>query len=264
MSKPGRVSLSETGSLGRACLAPVEVDEVHLNTDKVAIIQRERQVPGGGVAGLFITGIQTVFPRIMINMEIGDYATISRRDCGCPAQKLGLTTHVSGIRSYEKLTSEGVTFLGGELISLLEDVLPERFGGKAGDYQLAEDEEDDGASRISIIVSPAVGEVDEAAVVETVLELLAARGFGTRRRMGEMWQQANVLRVVRREPIQTGRAKVLPLHILSATRLESGSERRLLGHDVRQRLKRATAVAGISARRALRANYSVPRPQIAA
>jgi hypothetical protein len=218
-----KYSATETGSLGRACLAPVEVDEVHLNADKVAMIQRERQVPGGGVGGLFLTGIQTVFPRVMINMEVGDYATISQRDCGCPAQRLGLTTHIYGIRSYEKLTSEGVTFLGGELIELLEDVLPERFGGKVGDYQLAEEEEDDGVSRINVIVSPSVGDVDEAAIVETVLEVLAARGFGERRRMQEMWQQGNVLRVVRREPIRTGRAKVLPLHILGATRLESES-----------------------------------------
>jgi hypothetical protein len=215
-----KYSATETGSLGRACLAPVEVDEVHLNADKVAIIQRERQVPGGGVGGLFVTGVQTVFPRVMLNMEIGDYATISYRDCGCAAQKLGLKTHLSGIRSYEKLTSEGVTFLGGELITLLEEVLPDRFGGKVGDYQLAEDEEE-GVSRINVIVSPSVGEVDESAIIETVLETLAARGFGERRRMQEVWQNGNVLRVVRREPLRTGRAKVLPLHILGAARLES-------------------------------------------
>jgi len=160
----------------------------------------------------------------MINMEVGDYATITQRDCGCPSEKLGLTTHISNIRSYEKLTAEGVTFLGGELIGLLEDVLPERFGGKAGDYQLAEDEEDDGVSRLNVIVSPSVGEIDEGAVVETVLEVLAAKGFGERRRMQEMWEKANVLRVVRREPIRTGRAKVLPLHILGASRLTTETE----------------------------------------
>jgi phenylacetate-coenzyme A ligase PaaK-like adenylate-forming protein len=217
-----KYSATETGTLGRACLSPAEVDEVHLSADKVAVIQRERQVPGGGVGGLFLTGVQAAFPRVMLNVEIGDYATISYRDCGCPAQELGLTTHISGIRSYEKLTSEGVTFLGGELIGLLEEVLPGRFGGDVGDYQLAEDEEE-GVSRINVIVSPSVGEVDESAVVETVLETLTAKGFGERRRMQEIWRNADVLRVVRREPLRNGRAKVLPLHILGADRLESGT-----------------------------------------
>ena len=214
----------EFGSLGRGCSAAEEVDEVHLNADKVALIQRERLAPGGGVGGLFFTGMIPHFPKVMLNLEIGDYATVTQRDCGCPAQKLGLTTHLSNIRSYEKLTSEGVTFLGGELITLLEETLPSRFGGSLGDYQLVE-EEDDGVSKVSILVAPSVGEIDEAAVVATVLEALSADSFAGRRRMGELWQSGNVLRVTRREPMRTGRAKVLPLHSMAASRLvvESGA-----------------------------------------
>jgi len=212
-----RYSSVELGMIGRACAAPVEVDEVHLNADRVALVQRARLAAGGGVSGLFFTGVQPFFPKVMINVEIGDYATVFERDCGCPCQEMGLSTHLSNIRSYEKLTSEGVTFLGGELIDLVEEVLPEQFGGRVGDFQLAEDEEE-GTTRINIIVSPSVGHIDEAAVIETVLEALAAETFGDRRRMGEIWQGGNVLKVVRREPLQTGRAKVLPLHVIAASR----------------------------------------------
>jgi hypothetical protein len=201
-------------------VAPEEPDEVHLNTDKVAVIQRERPALGG-VGSLFFTGVQTFFPKVLVNVELGDYAKLSQRDCRCPLQQIGLSTHLSGIRSYAKLTSEGVTVLGGDLIRLLEEVLPEKFGGRVGDYQLAEEEED-GTTRVSVIVSPSVDSIDEAAVISAVLEALSEEVFGDRSRTAELWRQARVLRVVRREPLYTGRAKVLPLHLLGSTRLKSG------------------------------------------
>jgi hypothetical protein len=211
----------EAGYIGTACLAPQEVDELHVRTDNLSIIQRPGRGGGDGL-GLFLTGVRTIFPKVMLNMEIGDYATLSQRDCGCPSQQIGLTTHLSGVRSYEKLTTEGVTYLGGDLVTLLEESLPQRFGGQPGDYQLVEEEED-GTTRISIFVSPSVGEVNEAAVVDAVLAALASESFGDRRRTGELWRGANVLRVVRREPLWTGKAKMLVLHTLGITQLQAGA-----------------------------------------
>jgi hypothetical protein len=174
--------------------------------------------------GFFFTGILPAFSRIMLNMDSGDSGKLEQRDCGCCLDTLGFTTHLSNIRSYEKITSEGVTFLGSELLSLVEDILPERCGGQVGDYQLAE-EEVQGFVRVNILVSPRLGEIDEEAVVRTVLDALGAESYGPRRRMHELWQQGNVLRVVRREPILTGRAKVLPLHLYQTSRLEAESGR---------------------------------------
>ena len=54
------------------------------------------------------------------------------------------------IRSYEKLTGEGVTFMGSELLTLLEKILPGKFGGSVSDYQLVE-EEAGGATRVSLL-----------------------------------------------------------------------------------------------------------------
>lgn len=67
-------------------------------------------------------------------MESGDYGRVFERACGCPLEGAGFKTHLSNIRSYEKLTSESVTFLGSALFELLEDLLPARFGGQIADY----------------------------------------------------------------------------------------------------------------------------------
>ena len=77
----------------------------------------------------------------MINVESDDYGVLVKRDCGCPFGSLGFDQHLHGIRSYDKLTSEGMTFLGGELITLVEEILPARFGGHPTDYQFVEEEE---------------------------------------------------------------------------------------------------------------------------
>src|SRR4029079_17716597 len=123
------------------------------------------------VDALIYTTILPSSPKLLINVESGDYATVSSRACDCPMGRLGFTTHLSQIRSYEKLTSEGVTFLGTELLRLIEEVLPKAFGGAPTDYQLVEAEES-GFSRILVVASPALGALDEGAVVQCVLETL--------------------------------------------------------------------------------------------
>jgi hypothetical protein len=90
--------------------------------------------------------------------------------------------------------------------------LPARFGGAPTDYQLVE-EEDAGIPRVSIVVSPRVGEVDEAALIGTVLTALGS-GPAYKRMMASVWQSGDTLKVVRREPHATAHAKILPLHLV--------------------------------------------------
>jgi hypothetical protein len=125
---------------------------------------------------------------------------------------MGFEQHLSQIRSYDKLTSEGMTFMGSELITLIEDLLPEQFGGNPTDYQLVEEEEG-GLPKISVIVSPRVGAIDDEAVIRAVLSRLGSYP-GCKNMMTEVWKDGQTLRVVRREPFVTGAAKILPLHIL--------------------------------------------------
>ncbi len=209
-------TMREPGGVGKACFSPSELDEVHLEADKLALIQRDKVTSSGAVVpSIVLTGLLPELPKLMLNAETGDYARVFERDCGCPFEEVGYSTHLSHIRGYEKLTSEGVTFLGTLLYDLVEVVLPRRFGGTIGDYQLAE-EEDEGVLRVSIVVSPRVGEVNEAGVVETVLENLRSSHELGGELMADQWRQAGTLRVVRREPYQTRTMKVPTLHVSQA------------------------------------------------
>ncbi|HWP92022.1 MAG TPA: hypothetical protein VNN20_07485 [Thermodesulfobacteriota bacterium] len=206
-------SMSEIGTVGTACTAPPELDDVHLLSDKVAVIQRPKSVGAGGltVEALVYTTVLPSCPKLMLNVESDDYGVLEDRTCSCPFGELGFTKHLSRIRSYEKLTSDGVTFLGTELLRLVEEVLPARFGGYPTDYQLLE-EEDGGLPRVNVIVSPRVGNVNEEEVVALAFQVLHRYPGGEI--MSDKWRQGQTLRVLRREPYSTGSAKILPLHIL--------------------------------------------------
>jgi hypothetical protein len=213
-----RYAMRELGIVGLGCARPVDVDEIHLLSDKVALIQRAKTVAASGAAvgALVFTTLLPSCPKLMLNTEMDDYATLRERDCGCWLEEMGFHTHLSGIRSYEKLTSEGVAFLGSELFKLLEEVLPARLGGGPTDYQLVEEEEQDGLPRVSLVVRPSVGKVDERTALAAVFEALEGLGGGGRL-MADEWRQGGTLRVVRRDPYETGSAKILPLHVLQST-----------------------------------------------
>jgi hypothetical protein len=210
--------MTEVGQIGVACAAPSAPDEVHAVTDGVAVLQRDRQVPGGATVGaLLYTTLRPSSPKIMINVESDDYGQLSERGCGCLLDEVGLSTHLHTIRSYEKLTSEGMNFLGSDVIDLVDQVLPQRFGGAPTDYQLVEQEDEDGLPRVGVVVSPRVGTVDESEILETTLRFLRGRGQ-PQEMMTDVWQAGGTVRVIRREPYTTGAHKLLPLHLLDAGR----------------------------------------------
>lgn len=209
-------SCAEVGYMGMACAHPDAVDEVHLMTDKVALVQRQKKVGGSdiSVGALAFTTVLPSCPKLMLNVELGDYATVTTRRCGCLLDELGFDTHLHDVRSWEKLNSAGVTFLGTELIALVEDVLPSRFGGHAMDYQFVEEEEA-GLPRVSLFIHPRLDDIDQRAVLDTVLtELGGCPGGGL---MADTWRANGTLRVRRQEPYTTGAFKLLPLHILGTT-----------------------------------------------
>lgn len=218
-------SITEISFVGAPCADPEPGvdDNVHLLVDKVAAIERPRQLGGGAtVDALIYTTLLPSSPKLLINVESGDYARRRVRRCGCPLGRLGFDQHLSHIRSYEKLTSEGVTFLGTELLRVIEEVLPASFGGLPTDYQFVESEEGP-LSRILVIASPRLGALDEGRVVEKILDTLASYPGGSI--MVQHWRQGQTLRLVRREPYQTASAKVLPLHLgrLSGVGVMEGS-----------------------------------------
>jgi hypothetical protein len=209
-----RYSMMEAGVISIGCAAPTAADDMHVVTDKLIALSRDKLVGARGetVPALAYTTLLPTCSMVMLNAESGDYGDLEERQCGCPLGELGYTSHLSGVRGYDKLTSEGITFMGSELFRLVEETLPARFGGHATDYQLVEEEEN-GIPKVSIVASPALGEIDEGAIVEVVLQGL--RGYYTvGALMTEQWRQSETLRVLRREPYTSGHRKILPLHIL--------------------------------------------------
>lgn len=205
-------AMVELGVLGIGCPSARSLDEVHLFSEKLAIVQTEKPLRNGASIGTFLfTSLLPSSPKLMLNVDSGDYGLLEDRPCDCAFGELGFTRRLSGIRSYEKLTSEATTFLGSDLITLLEETLPLRFGGGPTDYQLVEHEEN-GLSKVSVVVSPRLGEIDERALVKTVLEALHADP--DKRLMARVWSEARTLKVVRREPYTTPTSKIQPLHML--------------------------------------------------
>ena len=211
-------SMSETGFIALPCADTMErtdprrVDDLHVMLDKVALIERPVHVgrDQAEVDALFLTTLLPHCPKLMLNVETGDYASVERRGCGCALGEMGFDLHLHGIRSYEKLTSEGMTFYGEELIRVTEEVLPARFGGNATDYQFVE-EEAEGRVSVALYASPRLGPLAETDVIDAALDGLA-RPSGTREMMVDIWRQGRTLRLVREEPLSTGVAKILPLH----------------------------------------------------
>ncbi len=207
-------SMSETGIIALPCNKASQVDDVHVLQDKIALIEKEIPVGENNflVNALYITTLMTASPKIMLNVESGDQAVMERRDCTCTLGKMGFDQHLHTIRSYEKLTSEGMTFYGEDLIRLIEQILPQQYGGNPTDYQFVE-EEIEGQLKVQLYVSPRIGNIDNSKLTNTVLNHLA-KGHNYRKMMTEVWKQSQTVQITRREPLSTSVAKILPLHIL--------------------------------------------------
>ena len=201
----------EVGGLcGVPCANPTAPGDAHLCTNRLALSTREVALQdGSAVRALCFTTIHPALGSIAINLVTDDFAEVEERDCGCELGSLGLRTHFHSIRSFEKLTGEGVSFLGDTLLELVEHLLPARFGGSLTDYQFAE-RETEGVTRLELRVHPRLGELNEAAVVEAVLAHLDALPGGGRV-MTAVWRATGTVEIVREEPTLTRGGKVLPL-----------------------------------------------------
>jgi hypothetical protein len=207
---------AETGpcGVGDACLAPGVPDEVHVFHDFHALVQTDASwghstLPPGT---LLVSSLRPTAPVILLNVSLGDQAVVAKRSCECPLQKLGWTTHLHTIRSREKLTSAGMTFLDTDVVRALEEVLPARFGGIPTDYQLVEEETEEGRPRLRLLVHPSVGPLDEKAVIDALLSSIAA-GSGVERLMGLVWEQARLIQIERRLAYATTTGKILHVHV---------------------------------------------------
>jgi hypothetical protein len=208
----------ETGFIAFGCPEGSSADDLHLCSQYFAVIERERPIfesePTNGplVDALLVTTMGQDDGKIAINAELGDSARIERRDCGCLLGELGLTTHLSEIRSFEKLSSEGTTFARSSIARILEVTLPSRFGGTALDYQIVEEAASDGSTLLVLRVHPRVGEIDEAAIRATLLAELARESL-VDAYYARLIERAASVTIERLPPLATPAGKVLPIHL---------------------------------------------------
>jgi hypothetical protein len=205
----------EPGSVwaGQGCANPIHRDEMHLSLNTLAVVNPLALSWGERtVHPLLYTTLYHSAGRLLINAENGDYAELDERNCGCGMQELGLTLHVHGVRSYEKLTAEGMSYPVEELVDILESRLPAQFGGGPCDYQLVEEEGAGGQTRLTLRIHPRLGALDEARILSRFLEELG-RADRNQRFVTETWRTSGTFRVARLEPRTSPRGKTLSVHL---------------------------------------------------
>ena len=205
--------VSEVGLVGHSCRRMQTGNRVHLFRDGMAVISHRRRAPLADVEvdSLLFTPLLPFCPYAVVNAEMDDSGVIEPANCDCLFSRLGFTEQVRDVFSFGKLTGQGMTLVGSDLVRILEEVLPARLGGAPGDYQLVEHE---GAAQtqITLRVSPRVrglsAEKARACFLDATRECfggaLAAR----------TWSHAEGVSVVMAEPLSTMTGKVLPLHLL--------------------------------------------------
>jgi len=203
------------GGLGSAlgCGKPAFIDEMHVPQTMLAVVEHPKPLDYNGppIHPLLLTTVHRLAPRLLLNVENGDYVTMMNRDCGCALERVGFTQHLHTIRSFEKFTTEGRNYFTADLFGLLEKTMPSEFGGGPGDYQLVEEEDDNAQTRLTLLVHPKVGELDEQRLLAVLLEGL--RNSSPDRRAARIWQAVGTLRLRRQVPYSSQRGKTLPLHI---------------------------------------------------
>jgi hypothetical protein len=206
--------LKINSGIGYGCANPLYDDEVHVHQHSIAVVAHPRSLfnDGPAIHPLMVTSLHQSAGKFLLNVQNGDYATFGRRNCGCALEKIGLTLHLNSIRSFEKFTSEGMNYFATDLFELLEQTIPREFGGGPGDYQLVEEEDPAGQTRLTLIVHPAVSGLNEVNLLARLQQAMA-QGSRNNHFMSKLWQEAGTFRVRREPPHESARGKILPLHI---------------------------------------------------
>lgn len=208
-----RYGTMEVGAIAYGCVHPAEADDLHLVANMHGLIQAGEAGAAYGLPpkAVLITSLHAQAPFVMLNLSMGDQADMGDRSCGCPLEAAGWTKHVWNVRSFEKLTGGGVTLQGTDVIRVLSEVLPGKFGGFQTDYQLAEKLGAHGEALLELVVHPRLGDLPAAAIAEEFLNAL--RRSDSDNMMIQRWRDAGALQVVRREPAVTQAGKIQYLHV---------------------------------------------------
>jgi hypothetical protein len=209
-----KYGIMETGPVGYGCLNPNQADDIHLLSDLHAVVRTEGEDRAGGPpsGSILFSTLMVTAPFVLINVSMGDQAVLERRRCGCALERTGWATHIHTIGSREKLTCGGMNFMDADVARVLDEILPARFGGGPTDYQLVEEEREDGRPELKLLIHPRLGSLDERAVARSFYEGVGRAG-GAADVMGRAWREGDLVKVERRPPFTTPSGKILHLHV---------------------------------------------------
>ncbi len=217
-----RYGISELGWIGCSCRQMNTGSTVHVMRDSIAVISHKRRAPMAEleVESLLFTTLLPFSTSVLVNVEMDDCGRLEPASCGCEFKAMGFTQQLSDVYSYGKLTGQGITLLGGDLLSVLEKSLPSRFGGTPADYQLVELEGEGGAIA-ELRVAPRVSVRSEDEVRDYFLAEVRRLWGGSL--TARQWGQTGAVRVVFAEPIISGGRKINSLHLLGSSRRPGAS-----------------------------------------
>ena len=206
-----RYAATETGIIGASCGNRNCPDDMHVYMDKLAVIQRLRSTVVGEhkVSTFLFTSLSPNTGKVLLNTEIGDFGKLSIKPCNCLFGDLGMNLRISEVRSYDKLTGEGMTLLGTELDNIVGEVI-ENAGWGPDDYQFWETQDGEALSKIIIAISPKIQNLDEKDFIDAILKRLKSKDIGGNI-ASQIWSQADTLQVVRAYPKLTKGYKMLPI-----------------------------------------------------
>lgn len=211
----------EAGQIAWGCVRPTASDDMHFTDDRFAMIQPGTHGDRTGLApnALLFSSLRAAWPLVLLNVSLGDQATIERRDCGCPLGEAGWNVHVRDVRSFDKLKVASFALDPAALVKLLEQELPARFGGAPTDYQILEEDAEvvAGHQRIRLLVHPGVGPVDTRAVTEAFLNTTRASGP----LIDAIWRDPRWLSIERRAPHVSAGGKVYHVHRMTSVEAQS-------------------------------------------
>jgi len=212
-----RYGISELGWIGCSCREMRTGSTVHVMRDSVAVISHRRVAPLSEVEvnSLMVTTLLPFATYVVVNVEMDDCGTLETARCGCDFAAMGFTQQIGNVFSFGKLTGQGITLLGGDLLSVLERSLPSRFGGTPIDYQLLELDGADGAI-VELRINPRIEVTSPDDARDFFLSEVRRLWGGSL--TARQWGQTGAVRVVFKEPIVSGGRKINPLHLLGSSR----------------------------------------------
>jgi hypothetical protein len=191
---------------------------VHILEDSFAAITVRRLAPYSEdveVDSVHITNVAPHAPNLFINIEMDDAGVIEPADCDCTLSRLGFRRRLNHLAAFGKMSPQGMTFLGTDLVQVLEEVLPASLGGRAGHYQLVECEAASRQTQLRLHVSPRAGVTDMKRVTDVFMKHMRRRWGGAV--ATRAWRHSAGVEAVLAEPLVTRTGKVHPIRLLAAS-----------------------------------------------